>query len=220
MNRGSSKNFTQPVADGGESGQAGMAQDCGVGWDPPGRRGALLGAAVCILGLHAEDAAAQSGDAAARARPEPGDHFVLAGGEDDSKPLAPADLKPGGQQLLAWAKHPGSGAVRSGSRLNQVLLIRLDPADLDEETRKRSADGIVAYSAVCTHQQCPVSEWMEDRNALHCPCHGSEFDPRRAGKVVNGPALRPLAALPVKVENGLLVVAGRFAGRVGAPQPV
>ncbi|RAI59129.1 2Fe-2S ferredoxin [Roseicella frigidaeris] len=175
-------------------------------------------AAVCC-----NEAAAQSGspsgDAAARARPEPGDQLILADAEKDAKPLAPGDLEPNGDQVLAWAMQPGSGTVRNGSRLNQVLLIRLDPAELDETTRKRAAEGVVAYSAVCTHQQCPVSVWLPEKRALHCPCHGSEFDPRRSGQVVNGPALRPLAALPVRVENGLLVVGGRFVGRVGAPQP-
>jgi len=184
-----------------------------------GRRTALLGTAATLVGgLRAGDATAQSEDAAARARPEPGDYLVLAGSEGEAKPLTPEDLKLDAQQLLAWAMQPASGTVRSASRLNQVLLIRLDPVELDEGTRKRSADGIVAYSVVCTHQQCPVSEWMEEKKALHCPCHGSEFDPRMQGKVVGGPALRPLAALPIRVEKGLLVVSGRFTGRVGAPQ--
>ncbi|MFC7474747.1 ubiquinol-cytochrome c reductase iron-sulfur subunit [Dankookia sp. GCM10030260] len=181
---------------------------------------ALLGsAALAVGGLPAADAAAQAADAAARARPEPGDRLVLAAGENDTTPIRLSDVEVGGRPLLAWAMRPDNGMVRSGSRLNQILLVRLDPGEMDEATRKRSAEGVVAYSAICTHQQCPVSEWMPERNALHCPCHGSEFDPRHAGRVVGGPALRPLAALPVRVEGDLLVVGGRFIGRVGAPQP-
>lgn len=186
----------------------------------PARREVILGGvAAAMAGFCCGEAAAQSGDAAARARPEPGDQLILAEAEKEPKPLAPGDLAVNGEQVLAWAMQPGSGTVRNGSRLNQVLLIRLDPAELDEATRKRAADGVVAYSAICTHQQCPVTEWKPEKNALHCACHGSEFDPRRSGQVVNGPAIRPLAALPVRVENGLLVVGGRFVGRVGAPQP-
>lgn len=181
---------------------------------------ALLGtASLAVGGLRPADAMAQAADAAARTRPEPGDRLVLASAENDTKPIRLSDLEIGGRPLLAWAMRPDTGMVRSGSRLNQVLLVRLDPGALDEETHKRSAEGVVAYSAICTHQQCPVSEWMPERNALHCPCHGSEFDPHRSGRVVGGPALRPLAALPVRIEGDLLVVGGRFIGRVGAPQP-
>jgi rieske iron-sulfur protein len=181
---------------------------------------ALLGTvSLALTGTRANDAAAQAADAASRARPEPGDRLVLANAEDEPKPIRPGDLEVGGQPLMAWAMKPDSGTVRSGSRLNQILLIRLDPAEFDEETRKRSAEGVVAYSAICTHQQCPVSEWLREKNALHCPCHASEFDPRRSGRVVGGPALRPLAALPVWIEGDQLVVGGRFVGRIGAPQP-
>ncbi|MBX6741432.1 MAG: Rieske 2Fe-2S domain-containing protein, partial [Acetobacteraceae bacterium] len=53
---------------------------------------------------------------------------------------------------------------------------------------------------------------------LHCPCHASEFDPFAGGKVVGGPALRALPALPLGQDGNLLVVAGRFTSRIGHPQ--
>ena len=43
---------------------------------------------------------------------------------------------------------PATGVARDGSRLNQVILIRLDPATLDADTAARAADGIVAYSGI------------------------------------------------------------------------
>src|SRR3712207_4446876 len=159
------------------------------------------------------------------ARPAVGDVLVFAAGEKAGKPIGPSDLEPGGPQVLAWAMEPASGVVRNGSRLNQVLLLRLEPAALDEATGSRSAEGVVAYSAVCTHAQCPVSEWRREAGILHCPCHQSEFDPKQGGKVVGGPAQRPLAALPVKLGEGasgaaegggVLVVARQFVGRIGA----
>ncbi len=175
-------------------------------------------ASLAAIVLGASSVLAQPSDATARARPEPGDRLVLATADNETRPIRLGDLEIGGKPLLAWAMQPDSGTVRSGSRLNQVLLIRLNVDGLDVETRQRSAEGVVAYSAVCTHQQCPVSEWMPERHALHCPCHGSEFDPGRSGRVVGGPALRPLAALPVRLEGDLVVVGGRFIGRLGAPQ--
>jgi Rieske Fe-S protein len=57
----------------------------------------------------------------------------------------------------------------------------------------------VAYSAVCTHQQCTVAYKNEQ---LACPCHGSVFDPASGAEVVNGPAQRPLPEIPVEVRDG------------------
>lgn len=51
---------------------------------------------------------------------------------------------------------------------------------------------------------------------LKCPCHNSEFDPRQGAQVVFGPAPRRLAALPLAISDGTLVVAASFVGKVGA----
>lgn len=152
-------------------------------------------------------------------RPREGDRFVLAEGEHAGAEIKPMDLPVGGPPVLAWPKDPKSGVVRDGSRLNQVLLLRLDPASLGDETRHHAADGIVAYSAICTHQQCPVTGWVEDQGTqvLKCFCHNSEYDPRQNAKVVFGPAPRNLPALPLKIDGGALVAAGTFLGRVGRP---
>ena len=36
--------------------------------------------------------------------------------------------------MHAWPKDPKTSVVRNGSRLNEILVIRLDPAELDDET--------------------------------------------------------------------------------------
>jgi Rieske Fe-S protein len=111
--------------------------------------------------------------------------------------------------------HPATRRVRDGSRLNQLIVVRLPPASFTEETRARAADGIVAYSGVCTHTGCDVTDWYGDVQRFKCPCHESEFDPSDAARVVGGPAPSPLAALPLALVDGVLVVAGAFEGRVG-----
>jgi len=99
--------------------------------------------------------------------------------------------------------------------LNAIVLLRLDEASLAAETRARAADGVVAYTAICTHNGCDVDDYIADQFALSCSCHESEFDARDAARVVDGPAPRPLPALPLKVVDGLLVVARPFTSRVG-----
>jgi Rieske Fe-S protein len=118
-------------------------------------------------------------------------------------------------QTMAWAVDPRDNTVRNGSRLNRVLLLRLDAAQLSPETRSRAADGIVAYTAICTHTGCEVDEWLTDEQLLYCSCHSSKFDPKDAAKVVDGPAQRKLPALPLRLEDGRLVVAQPFTARVG-----
>lgn len=179
------------------------------------RRGTLmLGLA---LGCCSKAAQAQVSMPVRNMRPLAGDLLVRAvGTAENAEPLRPGDIVPAGPQLLAWAKDPASGTVRDGSRLNQILLLRLDPESLDAETLARAADGVLAYSATCTHAQCPVSEWRQEAGVLHCPCHGSEFDPRAAGRVVGGPALRRLPPLPLRLSaEGGLEVAQPFMGKVG-----
>ncbi len=148
-------------------------------------------------------------------RPTVGDQFVFVEGERKGEVVRPEDLALGGPQQLTYPMDPGSKIVRDGSRLNQVVLVRLDPAQLTPDTRANAAEGVVGYSAICTHQGCDVSQWKIDTKVLLCVCHGSEFDPRDRAKVVAGPAPRRLAILPIKIEEDVLVVADSFKGRVG-----
>ncbi len=189
----------------------------------PTRRSLLLTA----LATGASLAAAKSGRAeddkpGSDERPQKGDLLVLSEGDHAGELIKPEDLKPGGPPVRAWPKDPKTSVVRDGSRLNEVLIVRLDASELDDATRSRSAEGIVAYSAICAHQACPVTEWVKaeegDRYVFKCPCHNSEYDPRQSAQVVFGPAPRRLAALPLSIVDGSLTVAATFIGKVGAQQ--
>lgn len=67
-----------------------------------------------------------------------------------------------------------------------------------------TAGKVVAFSAVCTHQGCPVM--VAKPAELDCPCHGSKFN-ALTGAVLNGPATKPLPSVAVKLA-GDSVVAG------------
>jgi Rieske Fe-S protein len=95
-----------------------------------------------------------------------------------------------------------------------VILLRLEPDTLTSETRARAADGVVAYTSICTHTGCDVDDWQASERLLACQCHFSQFDPRDAAKVVDGPAPRPLPALPLKIVDGKLAVARPFTAPV------
>jgi len=148
------------------------------------------------------------------ARPQPGDRLVFLTGPKKGQAARSDDLKLGGSQAQAYPADP-KGVVRDGSPLNLVVLVRVGSDGLDADTRARSADGVVAYSAICTHQACPVNQWSEEKKAMVCSCHASTYDPKNGAKVIFGPAPIALAALPLKSEGGLLIVAGGFTGRVG-----
>jgi rieske iron-sulfur protein len=168
-------------------------------------------------------AAAQEDQPGSSDRPKKGDLLVVSEGERAGDLIKPDALQLGGPPLHAWPKDPNSSVVRNGSRLNEILVIRFDPGELDEETRSRSADGIVAYSAICTHAGCSVSGWLKsetgDQDVLKCFCHNSEFNPRQSAQTVFGPAPRRLPALPLAIAGGSLTVAATFVGKVGAQQP-
>jgi rieske iron-sulfur protein len=155
-------------------------------------------------------------------RPQKADVLVFSEGEHADEVITPQDLKLGGPPVHAWPKDSKTSVIRKGSRLNEVLVTRLDPAELDDETRARAADGIVAYSAICTHAGCPVTAWVKgaagDQDVFKCVCHNSEYDPRHSAEVVFGPAPRRLAALPLAIAEGSLTVAATFVGKVGAQQ--
>jgi rieske iron-sulfur protein len=179
----------------------------------PTRRSALAAG----LGLVGASRLAFAEDDPRRERPQEGDVLVKVGAADPA-PLKVADLPLGGPQVLAWPMQPATSTVCDGTRLNKVLLLRLDPAGFSPATRARAADGVVAYSAVCPHAGCEVTQWLAENQRLECPCHYSQYDPKSGGEVVGGPSPRALPALPLKSVDGRLVVAKPFTGRVGVQQ--
>jgi rieske iron-sulfur protein len=188
------------------------------------RRTVLLKALAAATSIAAGETAcaADEDQPGSDERPQKADVLVISEGEHAGDIVKPQDLKLGGPPVRAWPKDPKTSVVRKGSRLNEVLIIRLDPAELDDETRARSADGIVAYSVICAHAGCPVTAWVKadgsDKDVFKCVCHNSEYDPRQSAQVVFGPAPRRLAALPLTMLDGTLTIAATFVGKVGAQQ--
>jgi rieske iron-sulfur protein len=172
-------------------------------------RRAVLGLALMPLLVSAARA-----DNPAAMPPQPDDRFAFLIGPKKGQVVKVDDVVLGAPQVQAYPVGQ-DGTIRNESRLNLVILARFDPAKLTEETRARAAEGVVAYSGICTHQGCPVNMWSKDRDAFVCSCHGSVFNPRNGAEVMVGPAPLPLPALGLKVVEGAVAAASTFIGRVG-----
>lgn len=170
----------------------------------------LIATVALPLNVHAQPAN--------RMRPQRGDQIVFDGGDMAGQLVSPENLGLNAQPVAALARDPSSSEIRDGSRLNRLMVMRVDPTTLSAPTLSNAADGIIAYSAICTHTGCDITNWKADELRMACPCHESEFDVRDNGNVVGGPAPRPLAMLPLTIEDGELRVAGDFKGRVGFQQ--
>ena len=62
---------------------------------------------------------------------------------------------------------------------------------------------VVAFGPQCTHLGCAY-HWEMEQGKFMCPCHGSYFSIE--GKVLDGPAPRPLDRYVTKIENNRLQI--------------
>ena len=88
----------------------------------------------------------------------------------------------------------GEVPVGGGVVNDEVAIVVTQPAD----------GSIKAFTAVCPHQGCLVSEVVD--NEIICPCHGSRFS-ALDGAVLQGPATEGLAAASVVVQGDSIVLA-------------
>ena len=75
---------------------------------------------------------------------------------------------------------------------------------------KLSDQQIVAFGPQCTHLGCAY-HWEERSSEFLCPCHSSVFSVD--GKVISGPAPRPLDRYDTKIENGKLLLGALHESR-------
>ncbi len=116
----------------------------------------------------------------------------------DGVALRVSDVPPGGFTPVVPAASPDDPN-------SSAVLVRLRPSGQ-----------VRAYSRICTHAGCAVCVFMPDTSLLVCPCHHSTFDVAAGGRVVSGPASRPLPELPLAVDaEGRLVASDDFEGPIG-----
>lgn len=93
------------------------------------------------------------------------------------------------QELIQGKSHTDEGTIDDiapGS--GKILLEDGQPVAVFKNPQGK----IIKYSAICTHLRCTV-QWNAAETSWDCPCHGSRFNTE--GKVLNGPAIKPLEQL-------------------------
>ncbi|MEU4250837.1 ubiquinol-cytochrome c reductase iron-sulfur subunit [Amycolatopsis sp. NPDC026612] len=104
---------------------------------------------------------------------------------------------------------------------NPVMLIRLRSTDAAKVVKRAGQEDYnfgdyYAYTKICSHVGCPTSLYEQRTNRILCPCHQSQFDALHYAKPIFGPATRPLAQLPITVdEEGYLIARGDFNEAIG-----
>ncbi|GGO41240.1 ubiquinol-cytochrome c reductase iron-sulfur subunit [Deinococcus humi] len=145
--------------------------------------------------------------------PVEGDVLVHASASKEGEIIKPSELSE--QLIRAWPMgkdKEGNNLIRKGDPNNVLAVFRYPKGQIVAPTNlEATIDGeIVAYSDICTHAGCSVSDDDQQEGQMKCPCHSGQYDPKRGCIVVGGPPPRPLAQLPIKMDGDKLVVAGFF----------
>jgi Rieske Fe-S protein len=152
------------------------------------RRGVLAG--VGLVGLAGAITACGASSSSSTAAAVPPATTPAAAGTTPASSAAAAGSSaaassaPAANALAATSQIPvGSGMIFPGPK-----VVVTQP----------TAGEYKAFSAVCTHMGCIVSQISN--GTIDCPCHGSQYS-ITTGDVVAGPAPRPLPAESIKVSG-------------------
>ncbi|MDR5656430.1 Rieske (2Fe-2S) protein [Halodesulfurarchaeum sp. HSR-GB] len=129
--------------------------------------------------------------------------------DENGERIRPTALEFGEQITVFPETHPGVEDA-------PTLLVRYEESAYGSPTELAfTVNGYAAYSKVCTHAGCMVSE-TEDDGTFVCPCHFAKFDPTKGAEVTGGPAPRALPQLPITLSSdGFLMATENFEGPIG-----
>jgi len=173
-----------------------------VGVSLAGLGGALAGCSTAAVPYDANEAGVVPGDQAQGAMPGAGAMSSPGGmsgsGGTQSSPAPASGMQTG---------KPDNAAGPAGTVLGAASEIPVGGGKIYKTAKvvvTQPARGQYrAFSAVCTHVGCIMSEVAN--GTIDCPCHGSEFK-ITTGAVVTGPAPSPLPKKQIKIVDGMVVL--------------
>ena len=119
-----------------------------------------------------------------------------------------------------WVTVGDISSLATGQPTNMKFPFKTEDAYLRETAThdiwliKHSSAEVTVFSPICPHLGCHYG-WHPETSEFACPCHGSIYS--LTGKVLGGPAPRPLDTLPWKLEKEVLSVQWEQF-KVGTPQ--
>lgn len=147
--------------------------------------------------------------------PQRFDLFAFADGPKKGQEVKAEDIVLNAPPTTVQAMDRSTGQVRD-SEHSTMLLLRVDPNTIEDDIRGDTYQGIIGYSAVCTHQGCIITGWDKDKTEFVCPCHQGMFDPLKGGVATAGPAhVRDLPQIPVGMHDDKFCVNDAIMGWIG-----
>ncbi|MFC7363096.1 Rieske (2Fe-2S) protein [Nocardioides astragali] len=143
------------------------------------RRRALSGSAAVALGLPVLAACGDDADPTAA--------DTVSSSSPDAETPSPSDEEAGsggGEVLASTADVPVGGCFV----VSAAKVVVTQPTEGDFK----------AFSAICTHQGCPVESSSDGE--IPCPCHGSRFS-LEDGSALSGPATAGLEPVTITVDG-------------------
>ncbi|MBS1873751.1 MAG: Rieske (2Fe-2S) protein [Acidobacteria bacterium] len=101
-----------------------------------------------------------------------------------------AELQPGAPTEMMFRRNRADGWKVTSEKTSAWVV-------------KTGDNDVVAFAPGCTHLGCAY-HWDEQGRHFLCPCHTSTFG--LDGKVLSGPAPRPLDRFEAKVQNGKVLI--------------
>lgn len=143
------------------------------------RRRALSGSAAIALGVPLLAACGDDAD------PTAADTTTSSSPDDETSSPSDAETgSAGGAVLASTADVPVGGCFVVAA----AKVVVTQPTEGDFK----------AFSAICTHQGCPVESSSDGE--IPCPCHGSRFS-LEDGSALSGPATAGLEPVEITVEG-------------------
>jgi Rieske Fe-S protein len=138
--------------------------------------------------------------------------LTACGSDDDASASSTEQGAPAGGGAGTEASEGSSTEAGAGGAGGAALA---KTADIPEGSGKVFSDEKVvvsqptagdykAFSTICTHQQCPMTDLQGD--TITCACHKSQFSVLD-GSVKKGPATQPLAAKEISVAGDSITLA-------------